>query len=169
MGNKHTSPFPSYDNACTYFNTEEIAHFNITFRSICLQKEYLDINTLTLLNSEKLSSYTLKHLLSKLFAIVDSKKDALIDFEEYLCALALFRFGTVDEKMKLLFILYEPTQKGINGYIPRDVLCKLLRDSLQPAESNGESSKYYEEWSRNLVELIEGMADMVLVQVNFNL
>lgn len=39
-------------------------------------------------------------MLPRLFTVFDTKKDGVIDFEEYLCAIALFRLGSADEKIK---------------------------------------------------------------------
>lgn len=44
--------------------------------------------------------YVRKHVFPRLFTVFDTKKDGVIDFEEYLCAIALFRLGTADEKIK---------------------------------------------------------------------
>ena len=167
MGNRQASPFPTYDNACSYFNAEEIAHFHICFRSSCRQNDAIELKNLCAINVDKITSYSRHHMLPKLFIIIDTKKDSFLDFEEYLCALALFRFGTFEEKMRLLFIIYEPTPKSLNGTISKEILCNILKDSLSPtnlSEGTAEVSKYYEEWSDDLGELVEGMADMVLIQ-----
>ena len=52
-------------------------------------------------------------MIPKLFAIIDSKKDNVIDFEEYVCAVALFRLGSTEEKIRILFLMYDPI-KGIH-------------------------------------------------------
>ena len=44
--------------------------------------------------------YLRKHLLPRLFHTMDTKKDGVIDFEEFVSAVALFRIGTTEEKIK---------------------------------------------------------------------
>jgi hypothetical protein len=46
------------------------------------------------------SQYIRKHVLPRLFAAMDSKRDQVIDFEEYVCAVALFRAGSTEDKIK---------------------------------------------------------------------
>jgi hypothetical protein len=46
------------------------------------------------------SQYVRKYVLPRIFTTVDLKKDNLIDFEEYVCAVALFRVGTTDDKIR---------------------------------------------------------------------
>jgi Ca2+-binding EF-hand superfamily protein len=35
-----------------------------------------------------------------MFLVIDTKKDDVIDFEEFLCAVAVFRLGTTEDKIK---------------------------------------------------------------------
>jgi hypothetical protein len=46
------------------------------------------------------SEYQRKYFLPRIFTVVDSKKDGLIDFEEFLSAVALFRVGSIEDKIK---------------------------------------------------------------------
>ena len=46
------------------------------------------------------SSYIRKHILPRLFHVFDSKKDGVLDLDEYCSAVALFRAGPLDEKIK---------------------------------------------------------------------
>ena len=46
------------------------------------------------------SQYIRKNVLPKLFITIDTKKDNVIDFEEYVCAVALFRIGSTEEKIR---------------------------------------------------------------------
>jgi hypothetical protein len=41
-----------------------------------------------------------------MFLALDIKKDGVIDFEEYLCAVTVFRSGTLDDKAKCKFLSY---------------------------------------------------------------
>jgi hypothetical protein len=80
------------------------------------------------------SPYLRKVFLPKLFVVIDSKKDNVIDIEEYISAIAMFRVGTLDEKIRgrcyckrlyrclaycwntllsVLFMMYEPAKGGI--------------------------------------------------------
>jgi hypothetical protein len=44
--------------------------------------------------------------------VIDTKKDGVVDFEEYVAAVALFRVGTTEEKIKVLYMMYEPSKAG---------------------------------------------------------
>jgi hypothetical protein len=46
------------------------------------------------------SKYIRKHIFPRLFGVVDQRRDSVIDFEEYLSAVALFRVGSTEEKIR---------------------------------------------------------------------
>ena len=51
-------------------------------------------------------AYVRKYVLPRVFLLFDTKKDGAIDFDEYLCAVALFRAGTVEDKIKCSFTVF---------------------------------------------------------------
>lgn len=46
------------------------------------------------------AAYLKKHVIPKLFMALDYKKDGVIDYEEYISAIALLRKGAIEEKAK---------------------------------------------------------------------
>jgi Ca2+-binding EF-hand superfamily protein len=102
MGNKTSgATFPTYDVARTHLNPKETLQLKETFKKLCRGQvsNHLTLsNFLLSLNSP--SSYVRKHILPKLFSVMDIKKDGYIDFEEYTCVVVLIRIGSMEEKYK---------------------------------------------------------------------
>lgn len=46
------------------------------------------------------SAYVRKHIYPRVFHICNTKRSGFLDFEEYLCAVAVFRLGTIEDKIK---------------------------------------------------------------------
>jgi Ca2+-binding EF-hand superfamily protein len=105
--------------------------------------------------------YIRKHILPRLFAVIDGKKDNVIDFEEYVCAVALFRIGTTEEKIRVLFLMYEPF-KGL--HLTKESVRKLLVDATVAIQKEDIHVATLELWIQEQMELSECMADMALMQ-----
>ncbi len=105
--------------------------------------------------------YVRKHILPRLFAVMDGKKDNVIDFEEYVCAVALFRIGTTEEKIRVLFMMYEPF-KGM--HLQKENVRRLLVDSTIAIQKESVPVGTLEQWIQDQLELSECMADMALQQ-----
>ena len=103
-------------------------------------------------------SYIRKHILPRLFAVMDGKKDNILDFEEYVCAVALFRIGTTEEKIRVLFLMYEPF-KGL--HLQKESLRRLLVDATVAIQKEEVPVATLELWILEQIELSECMADMV--------
>ena len=165
MGNKTSSPFPTYESACNHLNPMEISHLKKSFKHISHNSETVTLSSFSQVRwfypmmipipTERLlkwiswdvqparscllfcqtkflygimwfqfrcdnescpesssimqqhctvaapsSQYIRKHVLPRLFAAMDTKRDHVIDFEEYVCAVALFRIGSTEDKIK---------------------------------------------------------------------
>jgi hypothetical protein len=73
------------------------------FDSFLLYSSYSDQNTVRLENFTQHSTAPLilkKRLLPRLFEVMDSKKENLIEFESYFCTLSLLRRSNLDELSK---------------------------------------------------------------------
>ena len=66
----------------------------------------------------------------RLFAVFDIKKNGVIDFEEFLAGMAEFCRGTMDQKIKLLFNMYDLTG---DNYVSKAELKTMLYSLLTPA------------------------------------
>jgi len=93
---------------------------------------------------------------------MDVKKDGVVDFEEFLCAVALFRVGSTEDKIKVLFLMYEPSAKS--GCLMREQLRLLLVDSLILAQRQELPLQLLQSWIEEQHELSQGMVDMALFQ-----
>jgi len=93
---------------------------------------------------------------------MDTKRDGVVDFEEFLSAVALFRCGTTEEKIKVLFVMYEPNPK--TGYLMREQLRQLLVDALMVAQRQDVAISQAEQWIQDQMELSQGMVEMALAQ-----
>jgi Ca2+-binding EF-hand superfamily protein len=159
-------PFFIHILACSQLSVKELASLHNSFQLACRsQREVLDLPTLQAINNSKVTEFAITRIIPRILKAIDIKKDGVIDFEEYLCALILLRFGSPEEKLKLLFLMYDP-YKGINGYLTKESVKCLLIDAMSSGlNRSSESSKFYDEWSENLEELPETMTDMVFFQV----
>jgi len=162
MGNKQfTSPFPTYEIARQHLGAVEIAHAKKMFLHLSRGFEAISLVNLGQLSTTKSVQYLRKHLLPRLFAAVDTKKDGLIDFEEYISALALFRVGSNEEKIKVLFLMYEPAK---NGTLLKESFRQLLVDATLAVQKEDFPVSVTEAWLRDQADLADGMADMALQQ-----
>jgi len=93
---------------------------------------------------------------------MDTKRDGVLDFEEFLSAVALFRCGSTEEKIKVLFLMYEPSAK--TGHLMREQLRQLLVDALMVAQRQDVSLAQTEEWIQDQAELSQGLVEMALAQ-----
>lgn len=99
MGNKASATFPTYEVARSHLNAQECLILKESFKKLCRGQDTLTLsNFLLSLNSP--SSYVRKHILPKLFSVMDIKKDGYIDMEEYTCVIVLCRIGSAEEKSK---------------------------------------------------------------------
>lgn len=101
MGNKASATFPTYEIARSHLNAKEVLQIKESFKRLCRNQETNQLslsNFLLSLNSP--SSYVRKHILPKLFHVMDIKKDGHIDLEEYTCVIVLCRIGSLEEKYK---------------------------------------------------------------------
>lgn len=102
MGNKlSASPFPSYEAARNQFSAAEIAEIKSKFTLISGGQETINLAGLVQRASSS-SAYCQRQICPRIFNVIDTKKDGVIDFEEYLCAVAVFRSNVVDEKAKCM-------------------------------------------------------------------
>lgn len=162
MGNKQfTTPFPTYEIACQHLGAMEIAHAKKMFRHLSRGYEAISLANLHQMSTTKCVQYLRKYLLPRLFTAMDTKKDGLIDIEEYVSALALFRVGSNEEKIKVLFLMYEPSK---NGTLPKDNFRQLLVDATLAVQKEDFDVAVTEVWLRDQADLADGMADMALQQ-----
>eukprot|EP00731_Ephydatia_muelleri_P017273 Em0010g371a len=62
------------------------------------------------------------------FRVFDAKHDGVIDFEEYICAIAVSANGKLEEKLGWVFNMYDLDG---DGYIGKDDLLEILRSIYQ--------------------------------------
>jgi hypothetical protein len=114
MGNKPANPVPSFDIASSHYTNDELTIARSKFKSLWFvncpthltyQNSYSDQNIVRLENFIQHSSAPLilkKRLLPRLFEVMDSKKENLIEFESYFCTLSLLRRSNLDELSKCM-------------------------------------------------------------------
>jgi Ca2+-binding EF-hand superfamily protein len=120
MGNKQSaSPFRNYETASSNFTAEDLGIITKAFRDKSERKDFIDIEAFSIGSKARISIYSRCYILPRLLRIVDTKCDNRIDFEEYVCAISLFRVGTKEDKVRLLFLMYDEGQKNGGHYISR--------------------------------------------------
>lgn len=164
MGNKASGPFPAYDQAVLHYDETSIDKAKRAFRSYCSNGQ-TNINVINLTSFTEKSTctpYMSKFVLPKLFTLIDTKKDGVIDFEEFICASSLMKFGNPEEKVKLLFVMYSSVKQP--GMLTRLNLQEMLRDSNASAQSASVPLASMETWIEDMLEVLETMVDMAILQ-----
>jgi hypothetical protein len=98
---------------------------------------------------------------------MDSKRDNVIDLEEYLRAVALFRLGTVDDQIKLLYIMYDGTKSG--GCLTKENFRQMLVDATICSQKQEIPLDMLESWLSDLRLLSDAMVQTALVQFSAHL
>eukprot|EP01041_Mallomonas_annulata_P008206 gene8206-16877_t len=160
MGNKVSSPLMGYDVASSHFSPAELEQVRKAFRTLSPRDQPMDRSAFT--QNSPCSPYISKYILPRVFSTIDTKKDNVLDFEEYVCAMGLFRFGSLEDKSRLLFLMYLPSKGGVN--LLRENLRSLLKDANAVQQQNETALPTYESWIEDMNEIVDGMADMVLTQ-----
>ena len=80
--------------------SEERSEFYHNFTHSHIFSYFINIFDQNCVVSVPSSQYIRKNVLPKLFITIDTKKDNVIDFEEYVCAVALFQIGSTEEKIR---------------------------------------------------------------------
>jgi Ca2+-binding EF-hand superfamily protein len=169
MGNKLPSPIPSYETALSQLNKIEIEHIQKTFKLIGKSEKHITQQSFSSCELIKCSMYVRKYILPRLFHVIDTKRDGLLDIEEYISAIALFRIGSTEEKIMLLFLMYEPQK---NGFLLCDNLRQMLVDATIVIQKN-EPIDYkdkknhldqLEHWIHEQLEISTCMTEMALQQ-----
>lgn len=162
MGNKASGPFPSYDQATSHYDESTLDKSKKAFRSYCPTNSANVINLSSFVNKSTTTPYMSKFILPKLFALIDTKKDNVIDFEEFLCASSVIKFGNPEERVKLIFVMYS------NGKQPGILSSLSLQDMLQDCNASAQPATVplanMERWLNDMKEILETMVDMVLLQ-----
>jgi hypothetical protein len=85
----------------------------------------------------------------------------VIDFEEYVCAVCLFRIGNIEDRIKVIFFMY--IDNGI-GFLYRENLKKLIVDSTLSIQNITKPIDTLERWIDEQDVIAEGMVEMSLHQ-----
>lgn len=165
MGNKQAiSPFRAYETVSSLYSKEQLTEISDDFKKLTSNRDVLDIDVFTANCRGKTSDFTRRHILPRFFSTIDVNRDGKIDFEDFLCAITLFRNGTQDEKAKFLVLMY-----GTESSITKLNLDRLLLDVLSPRSDEGGNVKFYADWGNDLTSLLHGMSDMVFAQVLYSM
>eukprot|EP01039_Chlorochromonas_danica_P006578 gene6578-7268_t len=166
MGNKQSSPsaLPSYDHVANSFSSNDLEAVRERFYELSEKAESLDIGSFAKALMHN-GPYIQKHILPRIFACCDMNKDGMLDVEEYVCAVALFRFGSLDEKCRFLLAMYDSAKGGSSGgAIVRESLRQLLVDATVLANKRVVALSSQEDWIASLKPLSEAMVETVLFQ-----
>jgi len=106
MGNKVSiSPLANYEASSAMFNKNELSDLRAKFMNRSDDANSINLDKF-IQKSEIESDYIQKHVLTKFFAVCDTKRDNMWDFEEYVCVVALFRYSTLEDRIKLVYFMY---------------------------------------------------------------
>eukprot|EP00598_Pedospumella_elongata_P008564 CAMPEP_0184995712 /NCGR_PEP_ID=MMETSP1098-20130426/53720_1 /TAXON_ID=89044 /ORGANISM="Spumella elongata, Strain CCAP 955/1" /LENGTH=123 /DNA_ID=CAMNT_0027522015 /DNA_START=21 /DNA_END=389 /DNA_ORIENTATION=+ len=112
MGNKPSaSPFPSYDAAVGMYSASEVKELKAKFDTLSNGQATISASAFGKKTST-FGPYAQRHVHPRIFNAFDTKRDGVIDFEEYLCVVTVFRAGGAEEKMKCIYIMYEGIKSG---------------------------------------------------------
>lgn len=106
MGNKSVTPAFSYDTVCSALSAEELGTLRAKFKMLCRNDRaggtgLLDLNAFINKVKEHTCNHLVEQFLPRLFYLIAGGRDArTLRFEDYIGAVALFRLGTKEEKLK---------------------------------------------------------------------
>lgn len=168
MGNKQAtpSPFPSYEQATSLFTANELTAQRQRFHSLSGETEFINLEAFAKLPAFANLDYMRKSIVPRLLATCDLKKDGVLDIEEYTCSMALFRFGSLEDKCKLLFGMYDAAKTG--GCLNKDSLRQLLVDATVCLQKQDASLGNLETWIAGLKPLSEAMVESALLQYSLS-
>mmetsp|Transcript_24170 Transcript_24170/g.24435 ORF Transcript_24170/g.24435 Transcript_24170/m.24435 type:complete len:171 (-) Transcript_24170:114-626(-) len=116
----------------------------------------------TFLRTMSSSTYMSTHVLPRLFVAIDTNKNNVVEFEEYLSAQYLFRYGNAEDKLRLLFSMYCPVKGG--AQLTRESLRSLLKEAHGVQCQHETSIGSLNTWLEDMNELTDGMVDVILLQ-----
>lgn len=163
MGNKLvSSPFPSYDSAISLFNPAELTQLRNQFNEISQSQPSITYERFSKSNPRQ-SDYVRKRVLPRVFNTLDTKKDGIIDWEEYISAIAVFRHGTIEDKIKCLYLMYDGNKSGAS--LSKENFRQLMVDStICVQQADPPSVKELEQWIQDLHQLSMAMVETALIQ-----
>ena len=141
MGQKGSSkkqPSAQFQAAASKFTPEELQDIQIKFRTLAERSKGPTVDKGTFLKY-----FPIPGLIGEqLFTFFDSKKTGVVDFEEFICGLAIFSRGTSTQKLEVLFSCYDLNDDGsihtselstMLGHLPTDVCAglRLCRDAIE--------------------------------------
>ena len=106
MGNKIHSPALSYDVVCSSLSSDELQLLKTKYKELCGNEKggghgLLDIDTFMSAKSHNICPHLVKNFLPRIFCVISGGKETKsVKFEDYVGALALFRVGSQEEKLK---------------------------------------------------------------------
>eukprot|EP01031_Cornospumella_fuschlensis_P037941 gene37941-46094_t len=163
MGNKQGSvaALPSYEQAVTTLTGPDVEGVRTNFRDLSGGRDAISIDSIPQAPLPN-SGYLKKHVIPKLFVALDYKKDGVLDYEEYISAIALLRKGTIEDKAKLLLNMYDGSKNG--GYLLKESLKQLLVDATLCMQKQHVNLPQLEEWLANIKQLSDALVEAALLQ-----
>jgi Ca2+-binding EF-hand superfamily protein len=166
MGNKNSiTPFESYTIALNKFSKEEILHLKDVFKFMTRNNECFNLASFIDKNNQIKSIFTKSKIIPRLFSNLDIKRDGFIDFEEYVIVTALFKFGTIESKLKFLLLMYDENFKNNGQEISKSELSLLLIDAFSIFNCEKDTQYNFTEWVDDFKEIVEGLTDLIFFQV----
>ena len=120
-----------FEKSLTSFTTDELKEMQIKFRSLAKRSAGPTVDRDTFMKYMKFEDGLLGE---QLFTFFDSKNNGVVDFEEFICGLAIFSRGTSTQKLEVFFACYDLNGDGaihsdelatMLGHLPTPVLATL--------------------------------------------
>ena len=150
MGNAKSKKPPKqrsalFESSSSHFTTEELKEMQIKFRGLAKRSDGPTVDQATFMKFMKFEDGLLGE---QLFTFFDSKQNGVVDFEEFICGLAVFSRGTATQKLEVFFSCYDLNGDGaiaveelatMLGHLPTPVLaslrlCKVARLRIPVAD-----------------------------------
>lgn len=130
MGKHHSKLTPEIIDDLidrTHFSHEELQKWYKGFMKDC-PNGHLTIDRFTKGYSKLFSKGDASKFVEHAFRMFDVNRDGVVDFEEYICTIAVSAKGTMEEKLRWVFKMYDLDE---DGYIGRDDLLEIVRSIYQ--------------------------------------
>ena len=119
---------PEFQAAAQRFQASELRELRMRFKSLAERSKGSTVDKASFLQYFPLPG----QIGERLFHVFDTKHTGVIDFEEFVCGLAMFSHGSKMEKLKMLFDIYDMTGDGaIHKYELQTMLANIPNHIIQ--------------------------------------
>jgi len=146
MGIGSSKQIITYEEACERLGAESSLHED-GFRRICDSHGFIDSTTFYVSFLRSLIPSISVKLADAIFRGFDTRKRQKLDVKDFVCAMGVILRGTTEERLKLLFKMYQTTKSSTID--PRDIETYLME--MSKGKWSSENSTHHQIYSKEAI------------------